>query len=106
MHPVNDHQSAGVIIIPARVLRVEVSRRVAEQWRAFTAPVPGLREYIDALNLAMAEDFDRRALSSLTHGKRKTKIKSAASRPTDRRDRKGAAFATKRVSQRKTVPHA
>lgn len=80
MHPVNDHQAGGVIIIPARVLRVKVSRKVAEQWRAFTAPLPGLREYINAVNLAAAEDLDRRALSSLTHEKT-SKVQRSRNRP-------------------------
>lgn len=106
MHPSDDHQSGSVILIPARVLRVKVSRKVAEQWRAFTAPVPGLREYFDAVNLAMATDLERRALASLTHGKRKTKIKSAKSRPAHRGDRARAASAAKRVPQRKTLPRA
>lgn len=69
MHPVNDHQAGGVIIIPARVLCVKVSRRVAEQWRLFNAPVSVLRKYVDAVNRAMAEDLERRALSSLAHEK-------------------------------------
>lgn len=43
---------------------------------------------------------------NLPHGKRKTKIKSAKSRPAHRSDRKRAASAAKRVSQRKTVPRA
>ncbi len=61
----------GVVIIPQRALRAEVSREVAEQWAELTRPVPGLKEYFDAFNRAMAEKFERECLESLSTWKTK-----------------------------------